>query len=346
MRSSTVQLSALLFALQATGLGIPSNVQNLYNSIKASGSCKNVLQGGFFALDNGPGTFSYCGDHLNDYGIVYLQGTGGALADMDIDCDGLQHGPGDDGRCGNSGDTQSQTSFEDTVASYRKGVSDLNAFVHPYVVFGNVGNHNGQFTEFDPTSVGIQPLSVMAVVCNGQMYYGIWGDENGDDGDKSMIGEASISIATLCFGTSVNGNSGHEQTDVLYIAFTGNDAVPGANGANWAATNVNDFESSITSLGNKLVQRIGGGGIVTSTTKRPTSTTVAPPSGTCAACEWAGHCIGASCSTADDCDGDLTCDGGFCGGCTWEGHCLCASCSTGDDCADDLVCTSGRCANP
>ncbi|RFU29037.1 hypothetical protein B7463_g7309, partial [Scytalidium lignicola] len=354
MRSSTVQLSTLLFALQATALDIPSNVQTLYNSIKAAGSCSNRLKTGFYALDDGPNTFSYCGDHLNDYGIVYLQGTGGALADMDIDCDGLQKGPGDDGRCGSSGDTQDQTSFEDTVASYSKGVDDLNAFVHPYVVFGNVGSKSG-FVNFDPRSVGVQPLSLMAVICSGKMYYGIWGDENGDDGDKSMIGEASISIATLCFGTSVNGNNGRDQTDVLYIAFTGSDAVPGANGADWGAQNVNDFENSIAGLGNTLIQRIGGG-ITTSTTKStsttkaatPTTktTTTSTPASTCAACSWTGHCIGASCSTEDDCDGDLTCTSGFCGGCTWDGHCLCASCSTGDDCADDLICTNGQCANP
>ena len=74
--------------------------------------------------------------------------------------------------------------------------------------------------------------------------------------------------------------------------------------------------------------------------------------------------LGATCSNADDCDGDLVCTGGRCGGCTWEGHCLCefygakgversklmmgigATCSTGDDCADDLVCKSGKCAKP
>jgi hypothetical protein len=31
--------------------------------------------------------------------------------------------------------------------------------------------------------------------------YGIWGDTNGDDGDEAMVGEASISLATACFGS-------------------------------------------------------------------------------------------------------------------------------------------------
>ena len=114
--------------------------------------------------------FSYCGDHLADEGIIYLQGTGGQFVNMDIDCDGTQGGVGDDGRCGSSDDTQDQTSFEDTVQGYNKGVDDLNAYVHSYVVFGNVGNKGGNWPNFDPEAYGVEPLSVMAVVCgNGKM---------------------------------------------------------------------------------------------------------------------------------------------------------------------------------
>lgn len=31
--------------------------------------------------------------------------------------------------------------------------------------------------------------------------------------------------------------------------------------------------------------------------------------------------------------------------CSWAGHCLGASCSTDNDCSDALVCKSGKCAN-
>lgn len=99
---------------------------------------------------------------------MYLQGAGGALADMDIDCDGIQKGPGDDGRCGSSSDTQSQTSFMDTLQGYGQGVKDLNAYVHPYVVFGNVGSKAG-FNNYDPKKNNIKPLSLMAVVCGDKM---------------------------------------------------------------------------------------------------------------------------------------------------------------------------------
>lgn len=108
-----------------------------------------------------------------------------------------------------------------------------------------------------------------------------------------MIGEASISMATFCFGNSVNGNSGHTQTDVLYIAFTGADAVPGKT-AKWNAGSKEEFENSISALGDKLIQRIGGG---TATTTSRTTTTSAGSSCPTAGCTWAGHCLCESPST-------------------------------------------------
>lgn len=95
-----------------------------------------------------------------------------------------------------------------------------------------------------------------------------------------MVGEASISLATACYGKGMNGNSGHDANDVLYIAFPGSDAVPGAKGAKWTAQNFNDFENSITALGDKLIQRIGG------SSNPPTN----PP--TNPTCSWPGHCEG------------------------------------------------------
>lgn len=157
-----------------------------------------------------------------------------------------------------------------------------------------------------------------------------------------MIGEASISVATACFGKKdINGDSGHEQRDVLYIAFPGSDAVPGRNGAKWNARSYNEFANSISGLGDKLIQRIGGGG----------GGTNPPPTG--GDCSWPGHCegkqrfsassarirrltiifcTGASCGDENDCADSLTCSNGRCtsdGGsnppppppCDWEGHC-------------------------
>ena len=147
--------------------------------------------------------------------------------------------------------------------------------------------------------------------------YGVWGDENGDDGPHPMVGEASISLATACYGTGITGDNGHDQDDVLYIAFPGSDAVPGASGANWGAANYAAFESSITTLGDRLIARVGGG----STTPPPT-------------CSWAGHCAG---------ELILVCG---VGGCVRVGltGVIGAACADENDCSDDLTCVNGKCA--
>lgn len=87
---------------------------------------------------------------------------------MDIDCDGQQGDALDDGRCGSSTDTQGETAFKSTIAGYNKGISDLNSFAHPYVVFGNEGTKSGYIT-FDPRQYGVEPLSVIGVICNNQL---------------------------------------------------------------------------------------------------------------------------------------------------------------------------------
>ena len=81
-------------------------------------------------------------------------------------------------------------------------------------------------------------------------HYGVWGDTNGG----VDVGESSISLAKLCFpNEDITGDSGHDGRDVMYVTFMGAGAVPGASGANWKAKSAADFESSIKSLGDKLV---------------------------------------------------------------------------------------------
>ena len=66
-----------------------------------------------------------------------------------------------------------------------------------------------------------------------------------------MVGEASLSLATACYGSSMNGNNGHGPHDVLYLAFPGSDAVPGAGGAAWNAKSFDEFHKSLESDGLK-----------------------------------------------------------------------------------------------
>ncbi len=100
----------------------------------------------------------YCGDHLKDYGILYLQGENGDLVNMHIDCDGVQGDPTDDGRCGHNLDIQANLAF-----------TDLNSNIMPYVVLGNVNGTSGNSPQFRPQQYGIEPLSLVAVVCGSNL---------------------------------------------------------------------------------------------------------------------------------------------------------------------------------
>ncbi|KAM9883520.1 Endo-chitosanase [Verticillium dahliae] len=211
---------------------IPNNLRSFYNHIRDQKQCKNALATGFHSSDGDSGDFDYCGDYLEKYNIVYLQGRNGELVNLDIDCDGIQGGPADDGRCGSSGDTQSQTSFQEDLQSYGANQTDLDANVHPYVVFGNESEENKKgWPTFDPSAHGIEPLSIMAVVCNDQLYYGIWGDTNGDDGDEAM-GTGGMALALSPTSTMVGKMKGSkfcEWQDVQHLLRLGyyEDAVGG-----------------------------------------------------------------------------------------------------------------------
>lgn len=112
--------------------------------------------------------FDYCGDYLHDYKVIYLQGKNSQLVNMDVACNGIQNSAADDGRCGSFISPLPPTKFANIVASYGTGQTDLDPFVHPYVVFGNSGKEP-ESTTFDPQQYGVEPLSIMAVVCNNKL---------------------------------------------------------------------------------------------------------------------------------------------------------------------------------
>ncbi|KAI9925881.1 hypothetical protein ASPWEDRAFT_158487 [Aspergillus wentii DTO 134E9] len=232
--------AAVVSAGIASAYDIPDNLKQIYNNHK-SGKCQNKLASGFTDGVDGSKNWAYCGD-IDGAIFLHSSANGGEYDNMDVDCDGVNmHG----GACGNDGTSQGETAFKDTVAKY--GISDLNANIHPYVVFGNEEDK----PSFDPQEYGMDPLSVMAVVCGGQVYYGVWGDTNGG----TSTGEASISLAQLCFpNDKISGDNGHDEEDVLYIGFTnGKKAVPGSK-ADWKAKDTKTFEESIKDLGDSLVK--------------------------------------------------------------------------------------------
>ncbi|KAL3488387.1 fungal chitosanase of glycosyl hydrolase group 75-domain-containing protein [Aspergillus germanicus] len=282
LRALLAILSLLtLFATPTTTKEIPPGLRDLYNKIRSSGSCTgdDLLKGGFFDQNDGSlPLWSYCQRHTSS-SAIYLKGPGDLLANMDVDCDGIQSvnatglrtgnrnraanvnrngtnpNPSDT-RCTGFPNTQPQTSFRSTLQSEGYGIPDLNPTIHPDIVLGNTGSQPCSRT-FDPRTADIQPLSIVAVVCNNALIYGIWGDVNGDDG-LPLVGEASLALATACFGEGVNGGNGWDGADVLYLAFKGDGAAPGPQGAKWNARDYAEFEGSILDLGDGLVEGLIG----------------------------------------------------------------------------------------
>ncbi|EWC44182.1 hypothetical protein DRE_06927 [Drechslerella stenobrocha 248] len=315
MAIKSVILATLLTAPVSAWL-IPQNVQAFYNKVK-KGGCHSFASGKS-NLNDGQGNsgFGFCIDTAN---VVYLSGRN-SLGDMDIDCDGAQN-------CGGlSGDFQGETAFDDTLRSKGYGIKTLDASIHQFSVLGTCHvNLEGI----------INPLALVAVVCNNQLLYSVWGDTNGCD-NNDVTGEASISLAQLCFpNEGLDGNNGHEAHDVLYLAFTGSDAVVGPRNAKWKAKTALEFQSSLKAFGDSVLNKKFGG------TMSPSN-----PGG---GCSWAGHCVGAKCRTCKDCGSGLQCRNGICSSkpppvCSWAGHCTGATCRSENDCSDSLVCKSGKCA--
>ncbi|KAK5798044.1 hypothetical protein VI817_004335 [Penicillium citrinum] len=182
------------------------------------------------------------------------------VADMDVDCDGIDY------KCKGNQDGQSQTNF-----------GALAAYEVPFIVIPDT---------FGTTYQSVLPgNNVAAVICGNKMFYGIYGDSDGDD--PEVIGEASWLMARTCFpNDDLNGNKGHVNADVTYILFTGKDAVLPSSALN--KNYVTNF-STLRSMGDKLITalakklNLGSGGSTTTTSSG------SQPTGSCS---WPGHCAG------------------------------------------------------
>ncbi|KAL4904507.1 fungal chitosanase of glycosyl hydrolase group 75-domain-containing protein [Aspergillus multicolor] len=144
-------------------------------------------------------------------------------ADMDTDCDGLDY------KCDGNADGQPLTNW-----------GALSAYEVPFIVIPQ------RFMEVNPKT--IPGNNIAAVICNNKMFYGILGDTNGND--PQVTGEASWLLARSCFPeANLTGNKGHDDIDVTYILFTGDEAVlpPSAINEHY----ITDF-TKLRSMGNHL----------------------------------------------------------------------------------------------
>ena len=126
-------------------------------------------------------------------------------ADMDIDCDGKESA-----QCnlGTDPDFQNQTSATDSLGN------PLDSATLPFVVVPLPSSR------FDYSAAGLDFGSVIAVIYNNQVQYGVFGDE----GPTSIIGEASYAMAQS-LGIDPDPSTGGADSGVAYIAFTGPAAV-------------------------------------------------------------------------------------------------------------------------
>jgi len=149
------------------------------------------------------------------------------IADMDVDCDGLNY------QCEGNPDGQSETNF-----------GALAAYEVPFVVIPD---------KFAVANKDKLPgNNIVAVICNGKMFYGIFGDTNGDS--PQVTGEASWLMARTCFpADNLTGANGHVPADVTYIFFTGPDAVLGSSAMN--KNYITDFDG-LRAKGNSLVSAL------------------------------------------------------------------------------------------
>ena len=157
-------------------------------------TCARV--GGDYATDSG-GT--------QDIAICGLTGAVYWKADLDVDCDGKMST-----HCNLGTDPayQNQTSATDSAGN------PLDAATLPYVVVPLPS------TRFDYGAAGLELGSVIAVIYNGHVEYGVFGDE----GPTSIIGEASYAMAQL-LGIDPDPSTGGADSGVAYIAFTGSAGV-------------------------------------------------------------------------------------------------------------------------
>jgi len=157
-------------------------------------TCDQVVGGTFATESGGASTISICG---------YPEAVAWK-ADLSIDCDGKSSA-----KCNSSTDPayQNQTAATDSHGD------PLDAATLPYVVIP------GRSSRFDYVDAGLAMGSVVAVIYDDKIEYGVLGDV----GPAAIIGEASYRMAEL-LGIDPDPAVGGIDGGVAYIAFTGTGA--------------------------------------------------------------------------------------------------------------------------
>jgi len=157
-------------------------------------SCDSVVGGPYASDASGPAEISICG---------YPDAVAWT-ADLDIDCDGKTTP-----QCNLSTDP----SYMDQTAATDSNGDPLDAATLPFVVIP------GRSARFDYIDAGLGMRSVVVVIYDGKVEYGVLGDV----GPQAIIGEASYRMAEL-LGIDPDPSTGGVESGVAYIVFTGEGA--------------------------------------------------------------------------------------------------------------------------
>ena len=194
--------------------GATSGPPSAAQLVKLTSTCNQASNGLYKAKNDSPSA---------TVAICKLNGAFFWNADMDVDCDGKTTSA-----CNGNTDPsyQNQTSATDSMGN------PLDASSLPYVVIPLPD------AKFDYMAEGILIGDVVAVVYNGKITYGVFGDE----GPTELIGEASYAMAAS-LGIDPNpATGGADCCGVTYIVF------PGSSGV---VSPIEDHAAA-TSLGEKL----------------------------------------------------------------------------------------------
>lgn len=157
-------------------------------------TCDQVVGGPYANGSGQPANISICG----------LPGAVFWKADLDVDCDG---------QVSEQCNVMTDPWFMDQTAATDSAGEYLDAAALPFVVIP------GKSTRFDYRLAGLAMGSVVAVIYESEVVYGVLGDV----GPTAYIGEASYRMAEL-LGIDPDPRTGGIESGVSYIAFTGTDA--------------------------------------------------------------------------------------------------------------------------
>jgi len=198
-----VRYAALLFLIACGGDGedvAPDAMPDGPTGITAAqlreriASCDNVVGGPYASDGSGTADIDVCG----------FPGAVAWTSDLDIDCDGKETT-----QCNLSTDP----SYMDQTAATDSNGDPLDAAALPFVVIP------GRSAKFDYIDAGLGMRSVVAVIYEDKVAFGVLGDV----GPQAIIGEASYAMAVL-LGIDPDPSTGGVEGGVSYIAFTGTEA--------------------------------------------------------------------------------------------------------------------------